>query len=74
MEDRTHQAPNKDAENNSLNSDFPKPQTVQLQEGALMIMEDALEERNNKNRRVNRMDLPASEERRKTDRRQSDKE
>ncbi len=69
MQDRTNQPPNPD----NVATDFPKPQAVQLQEGTLLLMEDALEERSQKNRRVTDKKLNASEERRKNIRRKEDK-
>lgn len=71
MQHRNDKAGHDDGD--SVDTDFPKPQASQLEEGTLMLMEDALEERNQKNRRVTDKELPADQERRKTNRRQQDR-
>ena len=60
---------------NTKLGDLPKAQDEQLQEGTLLMMEDALEERHKQTRRVADPDerIPASEDRRKAGRRHSDK-
>ena len=68
MRQKTDKAPY----NDTGSADFPKPQAVQLQEGTLMLMEDALEDRSQKNRRIAETQLPVDEERRKTIRRRED--
>ena len=70
MRQKTDKAPHIDSDIES--TDFPKPQAVQLQEGTLILMEDALEDRSQNNRRVADTKLPADEERRKTIRRRED--
>ena len=70
MQQKTDKAPHSDSDTKS--TDFPKPQAVQLQEGALLIMEDALEDRSQKNRRVTDTKFSADGERRKTIRRRKD--
>jgi len=52
--------------------DLAKPKDSQMEEGTLFLMEDMLEERTKKNRRVTNKSVPASEERRKSDRREAD--
>lgn len=70
MRQKTDKAPHSDSDTES--TDFPKPQAVQLQEGALLLMEDALEDRSQKNRRVTDTKFSADGERRKTTRRRKD--
>ena len=70
MRQKTDKALHSDSDTGS--TDFPKPQAVQLQEGALALMEDALEDRSQKNRRVADTNLPDDKERRKTIRRRED--
>ena len=52
--------------------ELAKPKDSQIEEGTLLLMEDMLEERNSKTRRVQNIPVPASEERRKSNRREAD--
>lgn len=52
--------------------DLAKPKDSQIEEGTLLLMEDMLEERNTKTRRVENKPIPASEDRRKSNRREAD--
>ncbi len=66
---------NQNVSEKNKNPNLPKPQDEQLQEGTLLLMEEALEERGKKTRRLadSKESIPTSEDRRKAQRRNSDK-
>jgi len=70
------QQTSKNADNGKVEKEvldeLAKPKESQIEEGTLLLMEDMLEERNSKTRRVTDKAVPASEDRRKSNRRKAD--
>jgi len=72
MSEQTSKNAEKGKVETNVSDELAKPKESQIEEGTLLLMEDMLEERNTKTRRVTNKAVPASEERRKSDRRKAD--